>query len=300
MGKRFAAFFLLLTLLVSSVIPAQAYDESSHNELICSILFEENPVGLSQEAQQQLSLLLDATTICLDQYQGSYVDKLDALNRQKIHGIPKNINEINFRGNQYHRRYTHKGWDFSYPSETGNWPARKTLLLQTVNHVFEFQDRAGQWGFLWWNKDYGYDKQCNSFAAFLYYLHILGEYEQAAEDTEDQQGWNTHYKTTYGSVIPLAVAHPGDNNSDVFWELEKHLPVIFEEQKKDGSHNYTGMITDIQILAGKARRLAAQKGGITAENFSEYCRYATELIGILEERIPVLLEKEEFFSEKFC
>ena len=49
---------------------------------------------------------------------------------------------------------------------------------------------------------------------------------------------------------------------------------------------------EYRILQAKA-----EKSGLTV---SEYCRYATELIGILEERIPVLLEKEEFFSEKFC
>ena len=59
------------------------------------------------------------------------------------------------------------------------------------------------------------------------------------------------------------------------------------------------MMADIRILASKARELSGSLQGITRENFPEYCEYAVELIEILEQRVPELLEGEPFFNEVF-
>lgn len=59
------------------------------------------------------------------------------------------------------------------------------------------------------------------------------------------------------------------------------------------------MMTDMKMLASKARDLASQTGGITEDVFPEYIQYAMELIEILQERVPTLLQKEKFFKRVF-
>ena len=300
--KRCTALLLVLLLLISVSLPVNAYGEDGHRKIIESILFgdENYSDSLSGNALDQLKALEYAVTICLDQYNNSYSDELAFLNAQKIHGLPNSVDEINFTGNQYHRRYTHRGWDFKYtPIDKANWPVRQTILLQTVNEVFSFSRRAGVWKFLWFTKDHGYKEQCTSMAAFLYYLHIIGEYHEVAMQLEDENNARTDFTALTASVIPLATAHPSDSNPDLFWELEKHFTVLFATQKDAGSDMYIGMMTELRTLASEARKLASQTGGITQANFPEYIQYAMDLIDILQARIPALLQNETFFTKVF-
>lgn len=300
--KRCAALLLAMVLVISMALPAKAYGEDGHRKIIESILFgKENYMdSASGDTLEKLKAIECAVTICLDQYNDSYADELAFLNSMDIHGLPDSIDEINFSGNQYHRRYTHRGWDFKYtPTDKANWPVRKTILLQTVNDVFSFSKRAGEWNILWFTKDYGYEEQCTSMAAFLYYLHIIGEYHEVAGQLADEKNDRTDFTALTASVIPLATAHPSDSNPDLFWELEKHFAVIFATQKAAGTDSYIGLVTDLRTLASDARKLAARTGDIDKEVFPEYIQYAMDLIEILQDRIPSMLQQEEFFSEVF-
>lgn len=103
-------------------------------------------------------------------------------------------------------------------------------------------------------------------------------------------------------IIPLAKMFPTDLSPDVFWELEKHLPVIFASQKESGSRVYSDMMQNIQILATEARAFALDNNDFcepTADAVASYCQYAVKLIEILQDSIPGLLEKEEFFATVF-
>lgn len=300
--KKFAALLLALVLIISMALPAKAYGEDGHRKIIESILFgkENYRDDVDGDTLKKLKALEVAVTICLDQYNDSYSEELAYLNAMKVHGIPDSIDEINFTGNQYHRRYTHRGWDFSYiPSDKANWPVRKTILMQTVNNVFGFSKKAGEWSVLWFTKDYGYKEQCVSMAAFLYYLHIIGEYHEVAGQLAHKNNIRSDFTALTASVIPLANPHPGDSNPDLFWELEKHFAVIFATQKAAGTDSYIGLITDLRMLASDARKLASRTGGIDADVFEEYIEYAMKLIELLQNRIPALLQQEEFFTKAF-
>jgi len=303
--KRIIALLLVLCLSVALVIPANAYGAKEHNKLIESILFG-NPnyfKNTSEEIGNQLQKLEYATTICLDQFQGNYADELSFLNEQEIHGIIKDIDKIDFGGDSHHRKYTHKGWLWDYQKDdTANWELRKTLLLQTVNDVFNFSDKAGEWEVLWFTKDHGYTEQCNSFSAFLYYLHILGEYEKMSKDLSSPTSTRKEFSQITEDIIPLAKMMPTDFSPDVFWELEKHLPVIFASQKESGSRVYSDMMQSLQILATEARAFALDNNDFyepTADAVASYCQYAVKLIEILKESVPDLLKKESFFSAVF-
>ena len=303
--KRIIALLLSLCLSVTLAIPANAYGAKEHNKLIESILFG-NPnysKNTSEEIGNQLKKLEYATTICLDQFQGNYVDELNFLNEQEIHGIIKDIDKIDFGGDSHHRKYTHKGWLWDYQKcDAAHWELRKTLLLQTVNDVFDFSSKAGEWKILWFTKDYGYTKQCNSFSAFLYYLHILGEYEKMSKDLSSPKSTRKEFSQITEDIIPLAKMMPTALSPDVFWELENHLPVIFASQKESGSRVYSNMMQNIQILATEARAFALDNNDFyepTADAIASYCQYADKLIKILQESIPDLLKKELFFSAVF-
>ena len=305
MGKRIIALLLALSLLSGLVISSQAYGAKDHNKLIETILFGNTNFskGLSEDAQNQLLTLEYSTTICLDQFQKNYANELEFLNDQKIHGIITDITEIDFGGDSHHRKYTHQGWGHDYSSnDKANWSLRKTLLLQSVNHVFGFSKRAGEWKVLWFSKDYGYTEQCDSFAAFLYYLHILGEYEKMGKELSDPSSTRKNFTQITEAVIPLARLSATDNYPDVFSELEKHLPVILASQKEKGSRVYINMIQSIQGLAAEARDFLLDNDVFdepSADTLASYCQYGIKLIEILKENIPGLLENEEFFSKVF-
>lgn len=305
MKRRIIALLLVISLSAGLIVPAEAYGAKDHNKLIETILFGNSNYSksLSDDASNQLLALEHATTICLDQFQGNYADELKFLNDRKIHGIIESIDKINFGGDSHHRQYTHKGWNWDYSSDDkAQWELRKTLLLQTVNDVFGFSNRAGEWKILWFIKDYGYTDQCESFSAFLYYLHILGEYEKMSKDLSNPTNTRKEFTQITEDIIPLAKMFPTDLSPDVFWEFEKHLPVIFASQKESGSRVYSDMMQNIQILATEARAFALDNNDFyepTADAVASYCQYAVKLIEILKDSIPGLLEKEEFFATVF-
>lgn len=305
MKRQIIALLLVISLCAGLIVPAEAYGAKDHNKLIETILFGNTNYSqsLSDDTGDQLLALEHATTICLDQFQGNYADELKFLNGRKIHGIIDTIDNINFGGDSHHRQYTHKGWDWDYSyNDKAHWELRKTLLLQTVNDVFAFSNRAGEWKILWFTKNYGYTDQCESFSAFLYYLHILGEYQEMYEILNNPDNNRKDFTQITEDIIPLAKMFPTDLSPDIFAELEKHLPVIFASQKESGSRVYSDMMQNIQILASEARGFALDNNDFsepTADSIVSYCQYAVKLIEILKASIPGLLEKEEFFATVF-
>lgn len=304
MIKRFLALLLVLTLVAGLTVQVHAYNAKGHNKVIEKILFGKGDYAqsISPDIHENLQMLEYATTICLDQYNGHYTDELKYLNDQRIRGIVSQISDIDFSGNSRHRQKTHLGWDYTYSSDDAHWSERKTLLLQTVNKTFGFRKIAGEQKILWFTHDFGYEEKCNSFSAFLYYLHILGEFDELNEKINSPSYSRTSYDEIFSDVLPLVRTNPADKYPDVFWELEKHLPVILETHKENGSHVYINMMQDIQILAAEARQFALENDDFedpSADVVAEYCRYSVKLIEILQNSIPELLKGEEFFASVF-
>lgn len=205
------------------------------------------------------------------------------LNKMHIHGIPKKIDDINFKGNQRHRRYTHQEWGHTYEIDKAKWETRKIILLQAVNRVFGFQKRAGIWEFLWFKEDYGYSKQCEAFAELIYCIHALADIEAS--------GMNEGYS----DMIKLALLHPQKGSSDIYMELLGILPNLFQSQTSNTA--YLGLISDINIQANNARVFVASHPKLE-ECYSDYQQYAKDLLEKLQSKIPYLL-KEDFFKNVF-
>ena len=291
MIKRLIATLLAIVCLLLLTVTAYAHPKegnNGHDQYMSWILFGsktyKDTLPETSKEYKAIVALENAVALCIDQYNGFYEEELKELQAMHIHGLPDDISEIDYSSNSHHRRYTHMGWDHSYPIDKGHWEIRKTILLQTVNKVFGFQRFAGKWRFVVVEKDYGYDEQCKAFARFIYYVHILADIPDSGMD----EG--------YSDMIKLAVANPSENNPDIYYELLQVLPIVFSSQTTDPA--YTGLVSDIKIQANDARAFVRNTPDIKSE-YSTYQQYAKDLIEKLASKIPSLLKREPFFEKVF-
>lgn len=285
--KRFITFLLAIITAISISMPALSYDAKEHDKYLEKVLFgdEEYSNEQTKSIKKKIKMIENASYLSIDQCRGDGKTQLTFLKKQKVKNLPK-LKEFDLNGIFYgkHRNYTHRGWEYSYLIPKGeehdkaNWPVRKDILRSTVNKVFDFGFENERFG--------NYCKQCDSFSALIYYVHILGDLIEADS-----------YKTK-DLTMKLARTDASDSNPDVFWELKKHCEVIFESQ--EGSMIYNAFFQDLDELAEKSRTLAGAKGGIDNDRkFKKYHRYTNDLMALLTNYVPLLLQKEDFFKNEF-
>ena len=131
---------------------------------------------------------------------------------------------------------------------------------------------------------FDYSDKCKSFAAFLYYVHIIGD----------------HMGTDYANValdlqmIPLA----NRNEANIIDELEDTFAVLFDDQTT--SVYYKHLLDSMKDIKKRAIKVFHSTGGLnTEEKYLEYQKCAEDLMDLLIEDIPPLLKNEEFFSKVF-
>ena len=161
----------------------------------------------------------------------------------------------------------------------------KDILLRTANTVFDF-------GFFS-NSTLGYDEQCNSFCALIYYVHVLGDHIADIKSVENKNDEEPY------TINDLKISVGGRNDgSSIIAELLTHFEILFKDQKS--IYKYTSMVSEIRRVDSKLRTLNQQSGGInTVGKYREYNAYAQELMDILKRYIPLLLKEEPFFREVF-
>lgn len=289
---------------------AVAHEKREHNSELETVLFGQSKLQAitsneKEYAEEAVSLIEDAAYLTLDQFNGLGTNELDHLKKAHIFGIPRNISEIDFQGNSYHRRYTHMGWnavvlkkgdtgnsadsktkrnriayaldkDFDYKRDKANWNVRKEILLATVNKVMKFGLTS--------NTLTGYDKKCDSFASLIYYIHVIGDH------LEDSSYMNRSPK--------MELAYVDKSDVGIIDELLDDFEVLFEDQKN--SFSYKELIHQLKNLQETVRDIINRPGGLGSEtNYTEYHECAEQLMEILGDKLPELLEKEEFFSKIF-
>ena len=91
----------------------------------------------------------------------------------------------------------------------------------------------------------------------------------------------------------------------MFSEIEKHLAVLFADQS-ESSRVYDSLLSDIDTLANKARRISGNsEGTITADNYDDMQACVQELMDILTgenghyNAVHELLMNEIFFTNVF-
>lgn len=176
-----------------------------------------------------------------------------------------------------------------------NWQARKTILYNTVDTIFDFDKYSGSASEA--------AKKCDSLCKILYYQHILGDLIYDDQDTLQLNATISDYDAEFtekerGLTIAFAYAHPGSTNKDIFWELKGAVEILFVNQKN--SYKYSGFMTQFTSLATEARTLAAMAGGVnSAERVQQRLGYEKKLLELLESYMPLLLDDEAFFRAAF-
>lgn len=288
MKRRILSLLLITLICLSLATNAICYDKDEHNAVMKKVLFG-NEKYTNKEKGDDIVRLEYASYFAIDQAGTDREKDYDDLkDRYKVKKLPKfddialtNINKGN------HRMYTHKGWDYDYSSDYGKefdakWRARKNILRTTANKVFDF-------GFF--NELFGnYCTKCDSFCALIYYVHVLADYLEAEDE----------YKSSVDQMIPLAKKNASDKAPDVFWELNKHLALLFSGQ--EDRREYQNLFLELKDLAEDARSLSTGDGSMasmTNEEYEQMCEYERLLMELLSDKVPVLLSHEPFFQQVF-
>lgn len=129
----------------------------------------------------------------------------------------------------------------------------------------------------------GYNDKCNSLAGIIYFVHILGDYDEA----------NVRSKIVY-----LADLSGRIDGCDMIPSLQHYIETLFQDQKS--SQDYKDLMNGLEDIGKKAGRIYRSTGGVnTDEEFQEYRQYAVDLMELLQNHMPQLLKNEEFFKNVF-
>lgn len=297
MRRQMVSVFIAILLLVSMTTTALAGGSTYHNKILTRMLFSSGHFQSTSHAELYIDMLQSAVYLALDQSgnKAGDQDKLNLLLNNGVKGISSNISELNPEVAFMHRSYTHRGWDNVYTDDKSNWQARKTILYNTVDTIFNFDKYSVSAS--------EPAKKCDALCKILYYQHILGDLIYDDQDTLQLNATISDLDAEFtekerGLTIAFAFAHPGSKNKDVFWELEDAVKILFSNQKN--SYKYTGFMMQFNSLATKARALTAMTGGVnSAERVQQRLGYEKELLELLESYMPLLLDDEAFFRAAF-
>lgn len=288
MAKRLMSFFLAFVLILSCCVFAYAHDRGEHDGDIEYVLFGDAEYKNTHPLHsRKIQAIEDAAYLCVDQYNGNGREALENLQKEKIPGIPKSIDEFDFNSNYAHRNFTHRGWNVNYDAKA-HWPVRQQILFNTVDKVL-FSDLKPLSWFPWLsNAVYGnsnYTKQCESFCILIYYTHIIGDHIEAKKHT------------ALAYVDPLTNLDDRDNPG-IIPDLIKCCAVLFESQAD--TYLYREFIQELEYLQDCSDKLTSSQGGVnTDEKFVPYHQCAEDLLETLATYVPKLLKNEKFFSNAF-
>lgn len=302
MAKKIIALSIVLVLLAGLCPVAFAHpNQGAHDHDLSDILFGEG-YYLTGEKKAKFQAIADAAALCIDQFssnedQESKKPLFEALDERigfsftfddiELQKLPGGINA----SAKTHRRYTHRGWNFSdYPSQMQKlWDQRKLILTATVNKELFGKD-PGILKKIKWIEGLVYseeacNEQCEAFCALVYYIHILGDYEEAKS-----------YSSEFQQLIPL-VRNPEDTTAPAMIdEIIALIPILFDSQP----WSTPVLIQELERIKANAEKIMFVQGGIrTQEQFDAYHECAMELIEALEDYIPGMLKNTDFFSKAF-
>lgn len=185
MKKRLSVGLLTIVLLFvfcgNSVF---ACDEFQTNTYVPQILFGDK--ASAKSSNEKVEMLMAALYLCSEQADGLGQEKIDYLKSKKVSGVPK-LSDIDIKSNIL-IECSHNTWESKFDPAKKKQTNRRKLLQNTVNKVFDF-------GFV--NNLFGSRKgKCNSFAALLYYSHILADY-LADDPTETSTNVNGRLTPSY-------------------------------------------------------------------------------------------------------
>ena len=270
-----------------------SYGHSKHDLIMKKILFGNENKFFSGDKAKKMQALEYASYLCVDQFNGEGSYKLECLRKDMhITNIIKSIYEINYPNTfvdkeNTHRRYTHQGWNYNgfrhlkIPNtdifEDANWNKRKKILLETCKKVFDFDFQL-----------VGYDKKCDAFCSLIYYIHLIGDYHEISE-SEDKYGNYKMNSDKHPYMIPL---YKRNDSVNILNALEENFKTLFSKQKEDDNYK--------KLLSPSLSEISKIKDRLRLEcSYNEFKEICNDLIKVLEENVPELLKREDFFRNVF-
>lgn len=313
MKRRRWSFLLLIIMIFAIPLNTFAGDAEYHDEKMRQVLFGEmdsyyKKLAKGSKQKQYIEDLQYASYLCVDFFNGAKKGQiaLESLSDIGVPNLPANTtdsfekNGINYTASGYtHRGYTHKGWDYDYSKDgldgdKANWKSRKVILQNTVKTIFDGENSKK--GFLAKIKEFfgikdkkeSLDPRYNSLAAVIYYVHILGDQIDA---DENEEGF---------TAVPFVMMN-GKGEVCIVDELEKHFSILFNSQIDSAEYKILIMEMDkYKVKAEKLYDITDTPGGLAdSNNFEEYRSCEEEFIKMLSDRVPKLLQNEDFFSSVF-
>lgn len=223
--KRLISVLLAIILVFSCALPVSACDQNQTETYVTQLIFGDS--AASYEENSKGKILLSALYLCSEQSGESGKEQINVLKKNKVSSVPK-LSDIKLSEKQVLDNL-HSTWEKAGTNGGEQAKKRTKLLKNTVNKVFDF-------GFL--NNHFGSDKgRCNSFAAYLYYSHILCDY--LADDPE-----NTEVALEKGYISSFSGA--------TYVEINGNRPQ-FTKAEKENTEKFTKLSAlDTLGRAGKA------------------------------------------------
>lgn len=282
--KTRGILLIIVTLCLSLIAPSSlASDRDVHDAYMLNVLFgndfKEERYNTKELAA--IEALEAASYLAVDQYNaastGNGIKELNLLSGYRVPSIPSDISEIDFPGNQHHRRYTHRRWmgpynnaERPYQDDKAHWNLRKTILIETVKKVFGLKDDSA--------------RVCESLSAVIYYIHVLGDHIV-----------ETDYQKMNADLIGVG----GRNDQyDIIHQLIYHFDILFISPSS--SNRYNSFRSQLRLLNNEFSELVNKDGGVnTPEKQATYSRLAKKLMYLLIKHVPGLLQEESYFSKVF-
>jgi hypothetical protein len=98
-------------------------------------------------------------------------------------------------------------------------------------------------------------------------------------------------------VIPFAYYSQDQPAADLISEIRKHLEMLFASQS--GSETYKTMMNALKLIEENARITAMSTGKNKSHIYKKLKEYEYRYFNVLRENVPLLLEKERFFTSAF-
>ena len=261
----------LLLITFQSSITVNAYQRYEHDRILESVFFKcFKVIKEGDDTSKYLDAIESASYLCIDQFNGNGEKDLEKLKQFGVSELPSKISEIDFTANATHRAYTHRGWALSPQLNRlskEKWELRKSILTGTLDKIFDFNDET----------------QRDSFAALIYYIHLLGD-----RDAADKYDVNANVMEAGGRADKL----------DIINEMLKYIKILF--RKQSSTHKYIDLTTILEKYNVEFSKLVRSTGGIdTTEKYTEYKDLVQKTINILTMYLPEMLKELDFFYDVF-
>ena len=211
--KRLVAFSLALIVLLSVFSSTVfACNENQTNTYVAQILFGDS--AGTRSSDEHALMLFNALYLCCEQTGGQGQDKIDYLKAHRVSGIPA-LNSLTIKAD-YLLACSHNTWEHEFPAAEKNQANRRKVLRNTVNKVFDFGTFNN-----WFNSSGG---KCDSFAALLYYSHILSDY-LADDPAETEVSVGGKFVSAYSGQPYVSI----NGNTPTFTPSQKKITTSFKQ-----------------------------------------------------------------------